>query len=900
MKEPPQGRPTTPLVANARSRRRMIASSSEDEKGPEPAAAAAGTQASINGAAAVAAAAPFSAGAVDSVEKRLANRSVADGHQKKRMRGQGRVKESSSSSDASAEPRSSTQHAVEEPVRQQRRVRIVCSGQCPDAESKHQRREIEVTSHKLGAGGGSRGLQLADSDAENSGDSTVVSSIVQRSQLQIRSGKLTGDVAGRRGGVSAGGDLAGMDLLADSGAETSGDDDAGWIAQQESTARRNSRGCRTITDLGTDHDPEIPSWEQDLNTRSRAGCATGDDKALRAAFSREACTAAELRHLPPKCFLHGQPVFDGHGLVNLHLLAGAFLQLASSLSTADVEARQVGWLARRACSLGLVTARELARGRVSTRCHNQRRERAASLREQRIVLAEEKELCFPAHVSQKKADIGNDGSLFREPEDDVQRFMRHKQAVMELRSLNSSRRARMASQESHRLDLHEIRDKVMAPSLSFDWEERREEESEGDEGPSGLEVDAPVNRSNRDHRRSLFRDQIHMSVSRLRAMELVSSSGGAPLQSNLEAPQQGEQHDVALCGSEAAAGGETAICKEEGEEDEAEEEAVTATKLRRYRRMLPEDTEESCTNTAVLGHDEATVVTPPSPHQATGPPKKKRQTLLLDLFRQAERGACAGELSVASGADRAIKEHPDPSKKRAASADAENVNPMGDEDVEVDAENGNDLEKQDEADTEANACYTRLTRIRPLAVGTDCLHADMASSSTQAPGSSMEADSDCRSESADPSGDPADSNRDEEGSQCSWMAGDEQNLEDRDECRSERQRLRLLKRRRLEALRRERRLRLEVEDAQEMNDDKKRALHLGIATMRNEERQRLKDIISHQATPAAAPGVVRSSLLGQRGGEEEEAAGLFCPVGTRTGKILCFAQRLPGTSAVHS
>merc|ERR1712141_114414 len=102
---------------------------------------------------------------------------------------------------------------------------------------------------------------------------------------------------------------------------------------------------------------------------------------------------------------------------------------------------------------------------------------------------------------------------------------------------------------------------------------------------------------------------------------------------------------------------------------------------------------------------------------------------------------------------------------------------------------------------------------------------------------------------------------------------------DVDECRSERRRLWLLKRRRLEALRRERRLRLEVEDAQEMSDDRKRALHLGIATMRNEERQRLKDIISHEATPAVAPGVVRSSLLGRRGGEEEEVAGLFCPVG---------------------
>jgi len=653
--------------------------------------------------------------------------------------------------------------------------------------------------------------------------------------------------------------------------------------------------------LGTDHDPEIPKWEQDLNNRSKAGCATANDDALRAAFSRARCTATELRQLPPTCLLHGQPVFDGHGRVNLHLLAGAFLQLASSLSTVDAEARQVGWLARRACSLGLVTARELARGRMSTRCHSQHRKRDAPLRKQRIVLAEEKELSFPAHVPQKQVDTGNDGSLFHEPEDDVQRFMRHKQAVMELRSKNLSRRAQLVSQDSHRLDLHEVRDKVMAPSLSFDWEERREEESEGDEGPDGLEVGVPVNHSNRDHRRNLFRDQMHMSVSRLRAMELVAGSAGATLQSSLDAPRQGEQHDAAACGSEAAAAVKTVICQEDEDQDEAEDEAATATKLRRYRRMLPEDTEDSFTNPGACGHDRASVVTPPSPHQATCPPKKKRQTLLLDLFRQARTGACTSELSAPSNTDPAGKDDVARLKNDDVSADAVDANLMGHHDVKANAEDGSDLENLDaQADMEAIACHTRLTRLLPLPVETDCLHAEMASSSTQAPGSSMDADSDCKSESAAPSDDHADGNSDAEDSLCSWMAKDEQNLGEQDECRSESRCLRLLRRRRLEALRRQRRLRLEVEDAQEMSDDKTRALHLGIATMKDEERQRLKDILSTEATPAAAPGVVRRSLLGQRGGEEEEAAGLFCPVRSRTSKISFFAQKPQVTSSVHS
>jgi len=868
---PPKVRPTAPPTVSVRGRKRVVASSSsEDETGLESIAAC--TQTSTTKAAAEAAEPPCVATSVSRAEHPKPDTSDS-GHHVKRMRMQDRVRESLSCSNVSAERQEHARHCGQKPVHQGQCVRTECSGQRLDAHCGHQRRETEVALRKQNISGGSRRLQLADSDAETSEDDKDVNLTVQRSPVRTRSNRLAGSLEGQQDGDL---ECTKADLLADSGAETSGDD-SDWMGQKEPAAGHSSCKHRTMTHLGTDDDPEIPSWEHDLSGRSRAGRAQDDEEALRAAFSHAPCTAAELRQLPSACFLHGQPVFDGQGRVNLHLLAGTFLQLASSPSTVDAEARHVGWLARRACSLGLVTDRELARGRINRRCHNPRRKRAAPGQKQRVVLAEEKELCFPTHAPQKKIDAGNDVSLFDEAEDDVRRFMRHKQTVMELRSLNSSRRARIASRESHRLDLHEVRDKVMAPSLSFDWEARHEEESEDDEGPSGLEVGAPVNSSNRDHRRTLLREQIHTTVSRLRARELVADSGGSTLQSSLETPEQGEQRDAAACGTAEPGEGR----REDDEMDEMDE-VVTATKLRRYRRMLPEDAEDS---TAVLGHDKAMAALLPD---RAGPPKTKRQTSLLELF-QVDMGTCLGELSAATGADHTGKHDVDPLKTQDASA--QDGNSVGGQ-AKAGAGNGRDLEHHDaQADAEAVACHNRLRR---LPVATDCLH-DLASSSTNAPGSNVEADSDSESESGSAY---IDGDTDTELSQCSWMAKDDQNLDD-DEYRSERRRVQLLRKRRIEALRRERRLRLEVEDVQDLGDDKKRALRLGIATMRNEERQRLKDIISHEATCTSGPVVVRPSLLGQRGGEEEEAAGLFCPVGTRTSKI-CFVHKLPGTSALYS
>uniref|UniRef100_A0A7S4WAY9 Uncharacterized protein n=1 Tax=Alexandrium monilatum TaxID=311494 RepID=A0A7S4WAY9_9DINO len=393
---------------------------------------------------------------------------------------------------------------------------------------------------KLAADGALTGLAV--SDAESSGDGPAP----ERAAADTQSSSETVHAVGR--------DLQGV---ADSDAESSAADSA------VSTARTSKAFRATVGELGADNDPEVGEWERDLE--GRRAPVEGEDPGT--AFSKALCSASEIRRLPRASRLAGQPVFDAAGRVNLHLLLGAYCLLrAKPCQDTGSEVRHLGWLARRARDLGLVSSRDLKRGRASRRRCCADGAAAADPRprhrEPECVLAEERELRFPSRPGQRRCVAAEGDSLFSDVEDDVERFKRRKKAVMDLRSLNNNRQTRIGSFSSHNVNLRGVRDTVSAPSLSFDWNGFEEDSDEGQGGPS-LEVDVPVNHLHRDSRRDLFKEEIHRSVSRILVQDL--------------APGENEQKEEEQEEEERKAG------------LEEEPSPAPATRRRRRRRTVAED-----------------------------------------------------------------------------------------------------------------------------------------------------------------------------------------------------------------------------------------------------------------------------------------------------------------------
>ncbi|OLQ10463.1 mTERF domain-containing protein 1, mitochondrial [Symbiodinium microadriaticum] len=133
-----------------------------------------------------------------------------------------------------------------------------------------------------------------------------------------------------------------------------------WQAMWSKLPRCSTRAARS---LGSDEDPEVSAWRDDLAGR------WADQRAIRGLkFQSQALVdlryreskqalgtvfVLSFRGVQGRCRLAGFPVFDTAGKVNLPLLLGAHKQLLAQGSSSS-EARQVGWLARQALALELI------------------------------------------------------------------------------------------------------------------------------------------------------------------------------------------------------------------------------------------------------------------------------------------------------------------------------------------------------------------------------------------------------------------------------------------------------------------------------------------------------------------------------------------------------------------
>jgi hypothetical protein len=345
-------------------------------------------------------------------------------------------------------------------------------------------------------------------------------------------------ISGRQASVDSEADSAKCneekDDLAASDGESSDDYRLGNRAQTSSKVR-------ILPDFA--QDPQAEAWREDLENR-RVSLLDP-----RSSFSSSPCMQKMIRNLPESSFLAGRPVFESTGLVNLHLLAGAYVQLASSAEAWDssADARHILWLAEAARSLGVLSLNQLRRGKLAA---PKSRKVDAAPDPDTVFLAPDREVRFPARPLAAGKRKGDGEGFFSDDEDAMEQFVRRKRAVLQLRSKNNDRQAHIASHSSHDLDMAEVRNTLTAPTFSFDWNSKRngaEGDEDDDDDDVTLEVSVPENNPegfskmpSRDYRRGLFKDAIQRSISR-RWAEGLKGEDDAP---TLEA--EGQEEGVAV------------------------------------------------------------------------------------------------------------------------------------------------------------------------------------------------------------------------------------------------------------------------------------------------------------------------------------------------------------------
>jgi len=109
-----------------------------------------------------------------------------------------------------------------------------------------------------------------------------------------------------------------------------------------------------------------------------------------------------------------------------------------------------------------------------------------------------------------------------------------------LKSHVVTRQTSISVTTSHNVDIHKMKEILTAPSLSFDWEQRDDEDEEG-----GLEVDIPDSEV-RESKRDILRDQLRRSMSATQAKGLAradrSNSGLSRGRSSQDLGDQSSQN----------------------------------------------------------------------------------------------------------------------------------------------------------------------------------------------------------------------------------------------------------------------------------------------------------------------------------------------------------------------
>jgi len=259
---------------------------------------------------------------------------------------------------------------------------------------------------------------------------------------------------------------------------------------------------------------QLDAWEADL--AGRIDAKHPDVPAT--AFSIKPCEPSAIRHLTAASFLGkkrpeegGYLLIDAEGLVNVHFMLGTHKQLqklrerkqrgdkvVNDVDKADI--RYLRWLVVRALKLRVINKRELKKGKID---------------QARVKKAEKSlrwSLSRPSNLADFSDNEAGDDEISPElkfkgqeqPADFKQICEKNR---MQLRMNVSSRQTQISVSSSHNLDLEEMQDRLMAPSLSFDWEEKG-----SDDEDNLLEVDVPEEELV-NSRRNMFREQLHRSAS---------------------------------------------------------------------------------------------------------------------------------------------------------------------------------------------------------------------------------------------------------------------------------------------------------------------------------------------------------------------------------------------------
>mmetsp|Transcript_53308 Transcript_53308/g.106014 ORF Transcript_53308/g.106014 Transcript_53308/m.106014 type:complete len:1062 (-) Transcript_53308:275-3460(-) len=268
---------------------------------------------------------------------------------------------------------------------------------------------------------------------------------------------------------------------------------------------------------------EIQNWRSTLNKHMDSG---NDD--LRTAFSIKECNPSVIRRLGPESFLSGHkleegglPLYDDDGKANLHFLLGTYLSIRRTQSkrargdntveaVPDAQRGLIRWLLLQARQLQLISQSELKRYKVERkRVDAMKKSRQYSLAlKANWATASGDEL---QDTPEKKAAHEMDDFDARFPERRSERQVGSSTALQErLRTQAVSRQSGITVQSSRTVDMQKVKDALLAPKMSFDWEAKVDDEEEDAWG--GLEVEVPEEQAVSSSR-DMFKDQMRRSVS---------------------------------------------------------------------------------------------------------------------------------------------------------------------------------------------------------------------------------------------------------------------------------------------------------------------------------------------------------------------------------------------------
>jgi len=292
-------------------------------------------------------------------------------------------------------------------------------------------------------------------------------------------------------------------------------------------------GGQKMMDDGSDEEPtetQVKQWEQDLRSRCDPGSSD-----VRTAFSIKVCPPSMIRRLATECFLGcrrpeagGCVLIDNERKINLHFLLSSWtshqrIKVRASRGDRNINMLSEGdraflkWLVKLARRENLVSPQELKRGRIAAK-------RIEAIRKSGTF-----SMTLKKNLADNDADSGDEQLLqmagstsmlsevkFPKRSDEAEEVAfdpaAAKRQLEKLRTLVDCRQHQASIASSVGNDIHTMRDKLLAPTLSFDWQDNAND-SDNEESWGGLQVGIPSEEKCGDSKRDILINQLRKSVS---------------------------------------------------------------------------------------------------------------------------------------------------------------------------------------------------------------------------------------------------------------------------------------------------------------------------------------------------------------------------------------------------